>query len=241
MRLERAYLLEKLAELQKKNGEPIEGLPTDMDEDSEGSSEGPPTPHEKPLRSKRSHRRPLQQSPPPHSALAPSSTPRHHGNMSNHHLTQRRGGPGAYESAFPAHQSPHEHHVPYTQYQPIANGHPTLPSNNGSQSHHPAAVPLDPWNAWVDNYITNVDPNVQQFSVADQLNAAREAWASLSPREQERWQQQCQQRGVAYETEGRGQTIQHRGGDDDSVAEGEEEGDEEMEGAAAGGFTAVNG
>lgn len=43
MRLERAYLLEKLCELQKKNGEAIEGLPTDMDEDSEGSSEGPPT------------------------------------------------------------------------------------------------------------------------------------------------------------------------------------------------------
>lgn len=43
MRLERAYLLEKLCELQKKNGEAVEGLPTDMDEESEGSSEGPPT------------------------------------------------------------------------------------------------------------------------------------------------------------------------------------------------------
>lgn len=35
--------------------------------------------------------------------------------------------------------------------------------------------------------------------------------------------------------------VRPRGGDEDSAAEGEDEGDDDMEGAAAGGFTAVNG
>ena len=43
MRLERAYLLEALAKRQKKNGGSIDGFPVPYDEESEGSSEGPPT------------------------------------------------------------------------------------------------------------------------------------------------------------------------------------------------------
>ena len=43
MRLERAYLLEALAKRQKKNGSSVDGFPVPYEEESEGSSEGPPT------------------------------------------------------------------------------------------------------------------------------------------------------------------------------------------------------
>ena len=43
MRLERAYLLEALAKRQRKNGSSVDGFPMAYDEESEGSSEGPPT------------------------------------------------------------------------------------------------------------------------------------------------------------------------------------------------------
>lgn len=43
MRLERAYLLEALAKRQKKNSSSVDGFPVPYDEESEGSSEGPPT------------------------------------------------------------------------------------------------------------------------------------------------------------------------------------------------------
>ena len=43
MRLERAYLLEILGKRMKKNGSSIDGFQQAYDEESEGSSEGPPT------------------------------------------------------------------------------------------------------------------------------------------------------------------------------------------------------
>ena len=43
MRLERAFLLETLGKRMKKNGSGINGMHSFYDEDSEGSSEGPPT------------------------------------------------------------------------------------------------------------------------------------------------------------------------------------------------------
>jgi non-histone protein 10 len=43
MRLERAYLLEILSKRMKKNGSSVDGFQAFYDEDSEGSSEGPPT------------------------------------------------------------------------------------------------------------------------------------------------------------------------------------------------------
>ncbi len=43
MRLERAYLLEALAKRQKKNGSSVDNHHGAYDEESEGSSEGPPT------------------------------------------------------------------------------------------------------------------------------------------------------------------------------------------------------
>lgn len=43
MRLERAYLLEMLGKRMKKNGGSVDGFPQPYDEESDGSSEGPPT------------------------------------------------------------------------------------------------------------------------------------------------------------------------------------------------------
>ena len=43
MRLERAFLLETLGKRMRKNGQGVNGLNGTYDEDSEGSSEGPPT------------------------------------------------------------------------------------------------------------------------------------------------------------------------------------------------------
>ena len=43
MRLERAYLLEMLGKRMKKNGSSVDGFPQPYDEESDGSSEGPPT------------------------------------------------------------------------------------------------------------------------------------------------------------------------------------------------------
>lgn len=43
MRLERAYLLEMLGKRMKKNGAAADGIPEFFNDDSEGSSEGPPT------------------------------------------------------------------------------------------------------------------------------------------------------------------------------------------------------
>ena len=43
MRLERAYLLETLSKRMKKNGSSLDGISGFYDEDSDGSSEGPPT------------------------------------------------------------------------------------------------------------------------------------------------------------------------------------------------------
>jgi len=43
MRLERAYLLEILAKRMKKNGGSIDGFQCIYDEESDGSSEAPPT------------------------------------------------------------------------------------------------------------------------------------------------------------------------------------------------------
>lgn len=43
MRLERAFLLETLGKRMRKNGHGVNGLNGTYDEDSEGSSDGPPT------------------------------------------------------------------------------------------------------------------------------------------------------------------------------------------------------
>ena len=152
MRLERAYLLEALAKRQKKNGSSVDGFPVAYDEESEGSSEGPPTvrhsnqitspcapasdtksltvlsqPNEKPLRSKRSHRRPVS-SPPP--MLGPQF-PRP--------IAPSQGHP---TSAFDV---PGNHPFRESSYQqaPTTNGHPGLHFQH-HQSPYASNVARDP-------------------------------------------------------------------------------------------------
>ncbi|KAL8732701.1 MAG: hypothetical protein Q9181_003869 [Wetmoreana brouardii] len=226
MRLERAILLEKLDKILKKNGDSIEGLSAPNDEDSEGSSEGPPTPHNKPLRSKRSHRRPTHPSPPPPAALAPASssfqstaTPRHH-----HLIDQPHRIP--IESILPAHNAIHE----YNSYAQQPNGH---------GAHH-LDSPLDAFNTWVPHFLA-ANPELLGQSVANQMNRAREAWERLPEREVRAMQEDYQNRYAEHRAAvmAAEEQAMQQGGEHEGNGDGEE-GDEELE-AVAGGFTAVNG
>ena len=200
MRLERAYLLEALAKRQKKNGSSVDGFPVPYDEESEGSSEGPPTvcqlsqiaspltsaqesrsltvlsqPNEKPLRSKRSHRRPVS-SPPP--VLGPQF-PRP--------IAPLQGHP---TSAFDA---PGNHPFRESSYQqaPTTNGHPGMHfqahqspyASNVARDHQqqqllPRAVPPPP-NAFEDFLENYVQARPNEYPARDQeelLQYARSAW-----------------------------------------------------------------
>ena len=200
MRLERAYLLEALAKRQKKNGSSVEGFPVAYDEESEGSSEGPPTvryqarsaspptsaqgtrsltllsqPNEKPLRSKRSHRRPVS-SPPP--MLGPQF-PRP--------IAPSQGHP---TSAFDV---PGNHPFRESSYQqaPTTNGHPgmhfqphqspyasNVPREHQQQQILPRAAP-PPINAFEDFLENYIQPRPNEFPARNQdelLQYARGAW-----------------------------------------------------------------
>lgn len=199
MRLERAYLLEALAKRQKKNGSSVDGFPVAYDEESEGSSEGPPTvrnpsqfggssisaqetrsltalsqPNEKPLRSKRSHRRPVS-SPPP--ILGPQF-PRP--------IAPSQGHP---TSAFDA---PSNHPFRESSYQqaPTTNGHPGMHfqphqspyASNVARDHQqqllPRAAPPPP-NAFEDFLENYVQARPNEYPARDPeelLQYARAAW-----------------------------------------------------------------
>ena len=202
MRLERAYLLEALAKRQKKNGSSVDGFPVAYDEESEGSSEGPPTvrhssqiasphtpasdtkpltvlsqPNEKPLRSKRSHRRPVS-SPPP--MLGPQF-PRP--------IAPSQGHP---TSAFDV---PGNHPFRESSYQqaPTTNGHPGLhfqhhhspyTSNVARDPHQqqqqilPRAAP-PPINAFEDFLENYVQPRPNEYPARNPeelVQYARAAW-----------------------------------------------------------------
>ena len=202
MRLERAYLLEALAKRQKKNGSSVDGYPIAYDEESEGSSEGPPTvrypshtasprapaqelrsltvvsqPNEKPLRSKRSHRRPVS-SPPPilgpqfPRALAPSQghptsafdVPGSHPfrESSYQQAPTTNGHPGVH---FQPHQSPYASNVPRDPHQQQQQILPRA-----------APPPLNAFEDFLENYI-QARPNEYPARNQEQLlRYARDAW-----------------------------------------------------------------
>ncbi|KAK5019167.1 hypothetical protein LTR16_001619 [Cryomyces antarcticus] len=121
MRLERAFLLEKLADRMDYNPDA-----------SDKSTSAPPTPQDKPVRAKRPQRKeddPSMQSPPPHPHALPSShmtaypdahsTPDHHGRQIYHHVAAVNGNvpPHADPPPYP-HQQPMLPHQPgYAPYQ----------------------------------------------------------------------------------------------------------------------------
>lgn len=175
MRLERAYLLEALAKRQKKNGGSVDGFPVAYDEESEGSSEGPPTPNEKPLRSKRSHRRPVS-SPPP--MLGPQF-PRP--------IAPSQGHP---TSAF---EVPGNHPFRESSYQqaPITNGHPglhfqphqspyasTVARDHPQQQILPRAPPppLNAFEDFVENYIQGRPTEFPARNREELLRYAHASW-----------------------------------------------------------------
>ena len=221
MRLERAYLLEMLGKRMKKNGSSVDGFPQPYDEESDGSSEGPPTvsfpfsspsrrsrlksltnaltlqPHEKPLRSKRSHRR-LVSSPPPNFGhqhprpIAPSQA----------HPTSAYEPPrdGFRESAF--------------QHVPTTNGHaamhyPPHPSTyppNSAYQPEPQVMrprPQPPQSAFfnfLEGYIKRHPEKYPHQTQDELLQVAQRAWEETDAEEYKHYYEDKYQRELrAYE------------------------------------------
>ena len=221
MRLERAYLLEMLGKRMKKNGSSVDGFPQPYDEESDGSSEGPPTvsfslssksrilylkslansptlqPHEKPLRSKRSHRRPVS-SPPPNFGhqhprpIAPSQA----------HPTSAYEPPrdGFRESAF--------QHVPTTNghaaihYPPHASTYPP----NAAYQPEPQVMrprPQPPQSAFfnfLEGYIKRHPEKYPHQTQDELLQVAHRAWEETEAEEYKHYYEDKYQRELrAYE------------------------------------------
>ena len=273
MRLERAFLLEILGKRMKKNGSATNGVHGVYDEDSEGSSEGPPTvchqrprsaslatrsaatktssaqPLEKPLRSKRSHRRPVP-SPPAslvqHLGLANAPQPSHP------------------TSSFPDFQSPpipttngtstlrlsHPNPMNFTAHTPNHHAAPSATNTHHNHlspaSHHTRLLP--PPSPFDDFFETQYAQSQRypEIHTDEQLAAlARRAWEQMGDAEQEPWRALYEQRYQAYaealnEGRGRGRERERR-----RERDGEREKDRDGEGrgglGSGGGFTAVNG
>ena len=225
MRLERAFLLEILSKRMKKAGSGIAGLNEAYDEDSDGSSEGPPTvklrhssydapaglisllqPQEKPLRSKRGHRRPIP-SPPTltlplsaSSSLPPSATfsapiAPQPGSFST--LPRMNGGTPI---------TPLLPHPPIPQYNPSSHLHPStsLPLNQPSLGRSPPVHPLPPSEDFQRDFLHhNVLPNRDRHPVSDaELEAyARSAWNKISAEEKEMWKDRYEEKMQVYQEE----------------------------------------
>ncbi|KAL9038762.1 MAG: hypothetical protein Q9214_005153, partial [Letrouitia sp. 1 TL-2023] len=231
-RLERALLLEHLGRLLKKNGADVNGLGAIYDEDSEGSSEGPPTPNEKPLRSKRSHRRPIP-SPPP---TLPPNLMSQPSNLSPHARQ-----PVPYQGVFPMEQDP-----PYASPNiPTTNGTPNIHipehqvngpttshnlSNASLSSRHRSSlqVPTEPFEEFYQTYFFNQRHQYDVHSEKELERLAATAWEQMPVAEKD-------ERLAAYERKRREYNNQLR-----MEAQVGEIGGEEVEGSG-GGFTAVNG
>ncbi|KAL2056109.1 hypothetical protein ABVK25_003752 [Lepraria finkii] len=174
MRLERAYLLETLGKRMKKNGSSIDGFQQAYDEESEGSSEGPPTPHEKPLRSKRSHRRPVS-SPPP---ILGHQHPRPIAPSQAHPASAFEPPRDPFrESSFQHTPTTNGHTV--MQYQPRPTPfplHPTHPHDQQQFISGPPQPPQPAFDAFLENYIK---PNYEEFprrNDEELVHVARAAW-----------------------------------------------------------------
>ncbi|KAL8774225.1 MAG: hypothetical protein Q9209_000976 [Squamulea sp. 1 TL-2023] len=266
MRLEQAIMLEHLGKVQQKKGLTPEGLPVydfDVDDpDSEGSSEGPPTqaqPNEKPLRSKRSHRRPMP-SPPsdPNPNPLQDPQPYHSTPMDEYERTTFAN----YETDF----NPLPYQPPKISY------HPHLPGT--FHDHNPN--PLSEFHTWIAHCIHTNPADFVELTDEEKTQQALWAWQRLVGEKElmkmkaeydERvkdwyarraeWEmavvREMERSGGGAGVEGlngsrfRGGAEGSRGGEggdegegQDMKVEGEGEMDEDMVGGR-GGFTAVNG
>ena len=221
MRLERAYLLEMLGKRMKKNGSSVDGFPQPYDEESDGSSEGPPTvvfplsspstsscvkslanlpsfqPHEKPLRSKRSHRRPVSSPPPNFGHQHPRPIAPSQAHPASAYEAQRDG---FRESAF--------------QHVPTTNGHAaihypphpsTYPPNTAYQP-EPQVMrprPQPPQSAFfsfLEGYVQRHPEKYPHQTQDELLQVAHRAWEETEAEEYKHYYEDKYQRELrAYE------------------------------------------
>ncbi|MCJ1475270.1 hypothetical protein MMC13_003932 [Lambiella insularis] len=243
MRLERAILLETLGKRMRKHG--ADGVNGVYDDESEGSSEGPPTPQEKPLRSKRGHRRP---------AASPRSASIH---RPNHPAPTPHLQP---HSSFSTPIAPHPGPSPFQH----TNGN-TLPAHNGPSPTVAVAPVLPPppiqppptVDLFVDHVITVEIPShpqihPQTLSAPDAHGYALSLWWQLSQSDRDEWEVRGQEVQAQWRLEmGAWEEMRKRweGVHGDASSVWDEDMDVEMERergrnvkeeAGEGGFTAVN-
>ncbi|KAL8853120.1 MAG: hypothetical protein Q9221_002002 [Calogaya cf. arnoldii] len=250
MRLERAILLEHLGKIQQKKGLTPEGLPVyDFDPDdpeSEGSSEGPPTPNEKPLRSKRSHRRALP-SPPPGGSSNPAPSLQHHdprAPFSFPPLTDyERDALRQYTVDF----DPNPYQPPSIPYDPSYPG--TFQFYN--------ANPLTEYDTWIAHCVSTVPQDFEGLSEDEKLGRVHWAWQRFVGEKElsrmkneyeervndwynrrEEWEMASLREMERLGVQGEGLAGRREGLKEEEEEQGE--GDEDMAGGR-GGFTAVNG
>ncbi|KAG8531457.1 uncharacterized protein KY384_003086 [Bacidia gigantensis] len=188
MRLERAYLLEMLGRRMKKNGGSIDGLPV-YDEDSDGSSEGPPTPNGRPLRNKRSHRRDDYQSSPPPGEYHTRQQQHYYPGPYHHHSHHQHESPyGPVPNGHrPPPDYPHPEHMmihqqQQQQHQHILPPHHHIPSQHLPPHPHTVISPVPVPSAFAmffeNNYLSQPHKHSGARTEEDLLNLAREHWDS---------------------------------------------------------------
>ncbi|KAL8898661.1 MAG: hypothetical protein Q9192_001963 [Flavoplaca navasiana] len=289
MRLEQAIMLEHLGKIQQKKGLTPEGLPVydfDADDpDSEGSSEGPPTvrtppqyyppqphhhqstgpdqqsqPNEKPLRSKRSHRRALP-SPPPGVLASNNPTPNTHQPLQQWDRPYAIPPPTDHEIEslrhFTVDFDPNPYQPPHITYSPTYPG--TFRDHN--------ANPRTEFETWLSHCVHTLPDEFMHLSDDEKVRKAHWAWERLlgenelnrmkneyDERVADWYQRRTEWEMAAAEDAARARVGRMRsgaggeggmgggaglrGGEELKVEEGE--GDEDM-GGGRGGFTAVNG
>ncbi|MCJ1349020.1 hypothetical protein MMC31_007255 [Peltigera leucophlebia] len=229
MRLERAFLLDILGKRMRKNGAGTNGLHGMYDEESEGSSDGPPTPLEKPLRSKRSHRRAPPTPPPglahlvhnvPSSGQPTSSFPDFQ--PTNGTLTMRlntNSGPMSF-APISNHNNAHELEL---------SNHHISPGNSRLQ------MPPAPFDDFYEVNFLSMRHRWPDDNDAQLTNRARREWANMGDADTEVYRARHEGRYQAFQT-----AMDERG-----PREREMERDRDVEGdtrsRGGGGFTAVNG
>ena len=274
MRLERSFLLHELGKRMRKNG--ANGY---WDEESEGSSEGPPTvcyhllpistvaryvfsyanldryqPNDKPLRSKRSHRRPAATPPPLAQQLSEPNAEQHQ------HLNPSFQPPYAPQREFSFSMVPTPNGAPHAA--------PPQPTGYSINDLYPSEASQIPFSQSVREYFiqkTHLDhrePGLEGLPHEQLIQAGLRAWSSMPIHRIEEWEdsyreqlglwreamhEHCHSHGTApigvirnRQQEGDRSGYVRAGYDEGPPEDGAADA-EDPAAAASGGFTAVNG